>query len=72
VIAQSNYERVMVTPIERLGGPGMVPVRFLKFRDLRTGVEIEDPVQAIQDARVTSVKNWELTSADYKKGLIPL
>ncbi|KAB8349861.1 hypothetical protein FH972_023874 [Carpinus fangiana] len=58
VIAQSNAEWFVAKPIQRLGGPGLIPVSFIEIRDMTTGVP--------------KVEEWKRMAAEYKDSSIPL
>ena len=72
VIAQSNYEWFVAKPIERLGGPGLIPVAFVEIRDLTTQQPIEDVNELISSGVIPKVEDWKKMTAEYKSTAIPL
>lgn len=72
VIAQSNQEWFVAKPIQRLGGPGLIPVSFIEIRDMTTGTAVADPSEAVRRAGVPKVEEWKKMAAEYKNSSIPL
>ena len=72
VIAQSNPEWFVAKPIERLGGPGLIPVSFIEIRDMTTGKAVPDAQEAVQRAGVPKVEEWKKIALDYKNSSIAL
>lgn len=72
VIAQSNPEWFVAKPIERLGGPGLIPVAFVNLRYTNDHSEVTDPVEAIRAAGVPRVEEWKSKAAWYKNNSVPL
>ena len=72
IIAQSTKEWFVVKPIERLGGPGLVPVDFIEVRDGLTDRTVADPLEAVQAAGVPKVEEWKRMAANYKNNSITL
>ncbi|KAF2808865.1 uncharacterized protein BDZ99DRAFT_340777, partial [Mytilinidion resinicola] len=72
VVAQSNPEWVIIKPIGRLGGPGLVPLSYIEIQDRATRQAVPDSQEAIQRAGVPNVVEWKKMSADYVKGTISL
>ncbi len=65
VIAQSNPEWFVAKPIGRLGAPGLIPVSFIKIKDVVTGATIPDVQVAMQAAGIPKVEEWKNLRADY-------
>ncbi|OBZ84319.1 Protein scd2/ral3 [Choanephora cucurbitarum] len=65
IIAQSNPEWYVAKPIERLGGPGLIPVSFVDVRDAATGQTMENG-QPFPDVREwkKQIKGYEDTNPD--------
>jgi PX domain/SH3 domain len=69
VIARSNPEWVLCKPIGRLGGPGLIPISFLEFRDIATGQPVTEVEKAFQEAGVPRVEEWKKMAEGYKSNL---
>jgi hypothetical protein len=50
ISALASFEWVVVKPIGRLGGPGLMPIPYLGIRDAETGQIYNDQPKAIQGA----------------------
>lgn len=72
IIAQSNPEWFVAKPIERLGGPGLIPVAFVSVRYTHDGTEVQDPMEAVKAAGVPRVEEWKSRAAWYKNNSVPL
>lgn len=72
VIAQSNPEWFVAKPIQRLGGPGLIPVSFIEIRDMSTGQAVPNAHEAVRKAGVPKVEEWKAMAAEYKNSSIPL
>lgn len=72
IIAMSNPEWFVAKPIQRLGGPGLIPVTFVSVRYTHSDREVEDPVEAVRAAGIPKVEEWKQKAASYKNNSIPL
>ncbi|KAF9916463.1 bud emergence protein 1 [Lobosporangium transversale] len=73
VIAQSNEDWYVAKPIGRLGGPGLIPVKFVEIRDMVTGKPIDVPEMLRQTGTVIPrVDEWKKQTMEYKAKSIPL
>jgi bud emergence protein 1 len=72
VIAKSNPEWLVVKPITRLGGPGLIPLSFIEIRDVATGQAVPDAQQAVSAAGVPKVEEWKEMMAAYESCSVPL
>lgn len=80
ICAHHNFEWFIAKPINRLGGPGLVPVTFVKIIDLvnvngATQAEFEDDgdvVKLIQTFNIPTVEQWKDQTAKYQASTIPL
>ncbi|CAD6984675.1 unnamed protein product [Tilletia controversa] len=72
VIAQSNFEWFVASPIGKLGGPGLIPVAFVEIRDMVTGQSVENVQELIRNGTIPKVEEWKKMKADYTKNTIPL
>lgn len=77
IIAQSNNEWVVAKPIERLGGPGLIPIGFINVYDQDSyknspPTPVSDSLEAIRKAGVPSVEEWKRMAAQYKNSSITL
>jgi len=72
IIARSNHEWFVAKPIERLGGPGLIPISYIELRDMATGQAILDPEESLAKAAVPRVDEWKKSAMDYKASSIPL
>lgn len=72
--AITNEEWVVVKPIGRLGGPGLVPIAYLTVIS-RAGKPCESEQEAIAELRaagVPSTREWKQKASDYRAATIPL
>jgi hypothetical protein len=50
VVAQWDSDWLMAKPVERFGGPGLIPVLFIEIKDISTGKPVPDAQEAIRRA----------------------
>lgn len=77
ICAHHDYEWFIAKPITRLGGPGLVPVSYVKIIDMAgsTGlnnVSSDDPVGIINHFQIPTVEEWKAQTAKYQALSIPL
>lgn len=72
IIAQSNPEWFVAKPIQRLGGPGLIPVAYVQIVYTATGQPVKDPLEAVRAAGVPRVEEWKQRAATYKNNSVPL
>ncbi|ONH67441.1 Bud emergence protein 1 [Cyberlindnera fabianii] len=71
--AHHNYEWFIAKPIDRLGGPGLVPVSYVSVIDILTGQSTgNDVIDDITSANLPTVDEWKNKNAKYKASSIPL
>lgn len=71
--AHHNYEWFIAKPIDRLGGPGLVPVSYVSVINILTGNSTgNDVVDDINGANLPTVDDWKNKNARYKASSIPL
>ena len=77
ICAHHDYEWFIAKPITRLGGPGLVPVLYVKIIDMAgsTGmnnISPDDTVGIIKLFQVPTVEEWKAQTAKYRALSIPL
>lgn len=77
ICAHHDYEWFIAKPINRLGGPGLVPAQFVKIVDLinpaNNVLNNEDNLVKIIDSfKIPSVEQWKDQTAKYQASTIPL
>lgn len=76
ICAHHDYEWFIVKPITRLGGPGLVPVLYVKIIDVMlTSKNLyadEDTVAMINHFKIPTVEQWKDQTAKYQALTIPL
>lgn len=72
VCAHHDYEWFIAKPINRLGGPGLVPVSYVKIVDLMGTNPPELLAAAIERFAVPTVEQWKDQTARYQALTIPL
>ncbi|ODV75178.1 phosphatidylinositol-3-phosphate-binding protein BEM1 CYBJADRAFT_123408 [Cyberlindnera jadinii NRRL Y-1542] len=71
--AHHEYEWFIAKPIDRLGGPGLVPVSYVSVIDILTGNSTgNNVVDDITSANLPTVEQWKSRNAKYKASSIPL
>jgi len=71
--AHHNYEWFIAKPIDRLGGPGLVPVSYVSVINILTGNSTgNDVMDDINNANLPTVDDWKNRNARYKASSIPL
>ncbi|KAH3667884.1 hypothetical protein WICMUC_005162 [Wickerhamomyces mucosus] len=71
--AHHNYEWFIAKPIDRLGGPGLVPVSYVSIINIKTGESTgNDIVEDVQKSQLPTVEQWKSKNAKYKASSIPL
>lgn len=71
--AHHNYEWFIAKPIDRLGGPGLVPVSYVSIINILTGQSTGNDVNDdINSANLPTVEEWKNKNAKYKASSIPL
>lgn len=77
ICAHHDYEWFIAKPINRLGGPGLVPVSYVKIVDLINPANNvlnneDDLVKIINSFKIPSVEQWKDQTAKYQASTIPL
>lgn len=77
ICAHHECEWFIAKPINRLGGPGLVPVLYVKIIDVfnphsMTAAEDEDMVATIRRFKIPTVEEWKDKTAKYQASTIPL
>jgi bud emergence protein 1 len=83
ICAHHDYEWFIAKPINRLGGPGLVPVSYVKIIDLVPKASSSHPqpapsdfdddvVKLIQKFNIPTVEQWKDQTARYQALTIPL
>lgn len=76
ICAHHNYEWFIAKPINRLGGPGLVPALYVKIIDLMNPTnsqEIGDDIaKVVSQFGIPTVEEWKLLTAKYQASTIPL
>ncbi|CCH44416.1 hypothetical protein BN7_3980 [Wickerhamomyces ciferrii] len=71
--AHHDYEWFIAKPIDRLGGPGLVPVSYVSIINILTGNSTgNDVIDDINMANLPTVDDWKNKNARYKASSIPL
>lgn len=71
--AHHNYEWFIAKPIDRLGGPGLVPVSYVSVINILTGNSTgNEVIDDINGANLPTVDEWKNKNARYKASSIPL
>lgn len=76
ICAHHAFEWFIAKPINRLGGPGLVPVLYVKIIDLvnplNSQANNDDMVKVINDFKIPTVEEWKDQTAKYQASTIPL
>lgn len=77
ICAHHDFEWFIAKPINRLGGPGLVPVSYVKIIDLinpnsNLANEETDLTKIISNFKIPSVEQWKDQTARYQASTIPL
>lgn len=76
ICAHHDYEWFIAKPINRLGGPGLVPALYVKIIDLlnpaNTRTFDEDIHKVIEELKIPTVEQWKDQTAKYQASTIPL
>lgn len=81
ICAHHDYEWFIAKPINRLGGPGLVPVSYVKIIDLLnpnshyTSIDTSrrsQVIQVINGFNIPTVEQWKNQTAKYQASTIPL
>ena len=81
ICAHHDYEWFIAKPINRLGGPGLVPVSYVKIIDLLNPLAAESTVdtsnrdhviELINGFKIPTVEQWKEQTAKYHASTIPL
>lgn len=78
ICAHHEYEWFIAKPINRLGGPGLVPVSYVKIIDLTNPLATnnngpdEDIRKLIDNFKIPTVEQWKIQTAKYQASTIPL
>lgn len=77
ICAHHDFEWFIAKPINRLGGPGLVPVSYVKIIDLINPTNVinndeQDLVKIINNFKIPSVEQWKDITAKYQASTIPL
>lgn len=71
--AHHNYEWFIAKPIDRLGGPGLVPVSYVSVINIVNGEHsTNDIFDDINNSSLPTVEEWKNKNARYKANSIPL
>lgn len=76
ICAHHEFEWFIAKPINRLGGPGLVPVLYVKIIDLVNPLNSQDmnddTIKVINDFKIPTVEQWKDQTAKYQASTIPL
>lgn len=72
ICAHHNHEWFVAKPINRLGGPGLVPALYVKIVDLAGASELLDVHALVEKFRIPTVEQWKDVTAKYQALTIPL
>ncbi|KAK6464118.1 Bud emergence mediator [Scheffersomyces coipomensis] len=81
ICAHHEFEWFIAKPINRLGGPGLVPVTYVKIIDLLNPnaqnpdlnpSNQDDITRTINDFKIPTVEQWKDSNAKYQASTIPL
>lgn len=76
ICAHHEYEWFIAKPINRLGGPGLVPVSYVKIIDLSNPMASldlnDDTSRVIDEFKIPTVEEWKNRTAKYQASTIPL
>ncbi|KAF8001338.1 hypothetical protein HF325_003839 [Metschnikowia pulcherrima] len=73
ICAHHDYEWFIAKPITRLGGPGLVPVSYVKIIDMMGSADHgEDALAIINHYKIPTVEQWKDQTARYEALTIPL
>lgn len=74
ICAHHNYEWYIAKPINRLGGPGLIPVSYVKVVDLlKNGSHVPSDIHAIvNEYKIPTIEQWKDQTAKYQASTIPL
>ncbi|KAK6454835.1 Bud emergence mediator [Scheffersomyces xylosifermentans] len=81
ICAHHDYEWFIAKPINRLGGPGLVPISYVKIIDLLNPASTKfdfDPsdnealIKTIDSFKIPTVEQWKDQTAKYQASTIPL
>ncbi|ODV59774.1 phosphatidylinositol-3-phosphate-binding protein BEM1, partial [Ascoidea rubescens DSM 1968] len=71
--AHHEFEWFIAKPIDRLGGPGLVPVSYIKIMNMVPGKESSPDVkQEILVNNLPTVQEWKILNAQYQASSIQL
>ncbi|ODV95145.1 hypothetical protein PACTADRAFT_49892 [Pachysolen tannophilus NRRL Y-2460] len=67
ICAHHDFEWFIAKPINRLGGPGLVPVNFISIINLKTKLpSVIDAKREILDSKLPTVQEWKTYNANYQ------
>lgn len=69
ICAHHEFEWFIAKPITRLGGPGLVPVLYVKIIDLMglgDGINDDNPQNIIKHYKIPTVEEWKDQTAKYE------
>ena len=80
ICAHHDYEWYIAKPINRLGGPGLVPVSYVKIVDLMNqhplisslSADDDNVAKIIDHFKIPTVEQWKYQTAKYQASTIPL
>lgn len=76
ICAHHDFEWFIAKPINRLGGPGLVPASYVKIIDLvnpnNAHTMDEDIIKVINKLKIPTVEQWKDQTARYQASTIPL
>lgn len=76
ICAHHEYEWFIAKPINRLGGPGLVPSSYVKIIDLINPANSHsldhNAVEIIDSLKIPTVEQWKDQTAKYQASTIPL
>ncbi|KAJ1929348.1 bud emergence protein 1 [Tieghemiomyces parasiticus] len=74
IIAQSNEDWFVAKPINRIGGPGLLPVSFIQVRDLKTGQPVTNLLEMLRNnnIKLPGVAEWKREAIEQDRQHIPL
>ncbi|CUM68552.1 uncharacterized protein PRCAT00006278001 [Priceomyces carsonii] len=76
ICAHHDFEWFIAKPITRLGGPGLVPVSYVKVIDMLNPTSSQnfddDVVKLVNYFKIPTVEQWKDRTAKYQASTIPL
>lgn len=70
ICAHHDFEWFIAKPIVKVGGPGLVPVSYVKLLDTKGNASDMDNTQMIMNANLPTIEVWKEYNAKYKASSI--